>query len=292
MIAHGTSYNNNLHFGLWLKIPTQIPKTIDRNSNGNNNNTNNNNSNDDDDGAVVAAHSTDYDYCSDDDISDDISDYKLIISTDDGEKADEATLLANIKEDVPSSPSSVSNYDDFKTTILASTVAEYNDDLQEIEDGFVNRINNQQDVDDAINDDEPEALACAHVDVIDDINYAVGDDFVVVDNTGAVQALDSPVDDLLAPSLNEDVHVLIDTPSPIATSSDKDVAVPIVPSPIATSSDKDDAVPIVPSPIVTSSDKDVAVPIVTSYDKDVAGRHGAQDKITAVFCGGGGCYWY
>jgi hypothetical protein len=76
---------------------------------------------------------------------------------------------------------------------------------------------------------------------------------------------------------------LLDTPSLIATSSDKDVAVPIVQSPLATSSDKDVAVPIFPSPIALSSDKDVAVSIVTSSDKDVASRHGAQDKITAVF---------
>jgi hypothetical protein len=141
--------------------------------------------------------------------------------------------------------------------------------------------------------------------VIDDVDDAVGDDFVVVDNTGAVHALDSSVEDLIAPSLNEEVPVPIvpspiDTPSPIATSSDKDVAVPIVPSPIdtpstiATSSDKDVTVPIVPSPIdtpstiATSSDKDVAVPIVpspiaTSSNKDVAGRHEARDKITAIF---------
>jgi hypothetical protein len=171
---------------------------------------------------------------------------------------------------------------------LANAVAEYNDDIQEVEDGFVNRIINQQDVNDAFNDDEPEALACAHVVVIDDVDDAVGDDFVVVDNTGAVHALDSSVDDLLAPSLNEEVPVPVDTPSPIATSSDKDVAVPIVPSPIAKSSDKDVTVPIVPSPIAISLDKDVAVPIVpspiaTSSDKDVAGCHEARDKITAAF---------
>jgi hypothetical protein len=151
---------------------------------------------------------------------------------------------------------------------LANAVAEYNDDLQEIEDGFVNRTNNQQDVNDAFNDDEPEALACAHVVVIDDIDDAVGDDFVVVDNTGAVQALDSSVDDLIAPSINEEVPVPI-VPSPIDTPSDT--------SPIATSSDKDVAVPIIPSPIDTPS------PIATFSDKDLAGRHEAQDKITAVF---------
>jgi hypothetical protein len=205
---------------------------------------------------------------------------------------------------------------------LANAIAEFKDDLQEVEDGFVNRIINQQDVNDAFNDDEPEALACAHIVVIDDVDDAVGDDFVVVDNAGAVHALDSSVDDLIAPSLNEEVPVPIvpspiDIPSPIATSSDKDVAVPIVPSPIDTSSDKDVTVPIVPfpidtpSPIVTSSDKDVAVPIApspidtpspfatssdkdaaipivpspiaTPSNKDVAGRHEARDQITAIF---------
>jgi hypothetical protein len=91
------------------------------------------------------------------------------------------------------------------------------------------------------------------------------------------------LDELLAPSLNEDVPVSLDTPSLIATSTDKGVAVPIVPSPLATTSDKDVAISIIPSPIAIPSDKDVGVPIVTSSDKDVAGRHGAQDKITAVF---------
>jgi hypothetical protein len=125
--------------------------SIDRSSNGNNNNNNNNNNN-----AVVAAHSTDYDYCSDDDSSDDES----ILSTDGEEKADEATLLANIEEDGPTGPSSapLSNDDDFKATILANAVAKYDDDLQEVEDGFVNRINNQQDVNNAFNDNKPEAL--------------------------------------------------------------------------------------------------------------------------------------
>jgi hypothetical protein len=103
-------------------------------------------------------------------------------------------------------------------TILANAVAEYNYDLQEIEDGFVNRINNQQDVNDVFNDNEPEALACAHVVVIDDIDDAVGDYFVVVDNTGAVHALESSVNDLIAPSLNEEVPVPI-VPSPITTLS-------------------------------------------------------------------------
>jgi hypothetical protein len=142
---------------------------------------------------------------------------------------------------------------------LANAVAEYNDDLQEVEDGSVNRIINQQDINGAVNDDKPEALACAHVVVIDDVDDAFGDDFVVVDNTGAVHALDSSVDDLIAPYLNEEVPV------------------PIVPSPIATSSNKDVVVPIVPSLIDTPS------PITTSSGKDVAGRHEARDKITAVF---------
>jgi hypothetical protein len=159
---------------------------------------------------------------------------------------------------------------------LANAAAEYNDDLQEVEDGFVNRIINQQDVNDAFNDDEPEALACAHLVVIDSVDDAVGDDFVVVDNTGAVHALDSSVDDLIVPSLSEKVPVPI-VPSLIATSSDKDIAVPIVPSPIDT-----------PSPIATSSDKDIAVlivppPIATSSNKDVAGCHEARDKLTAIF---------
>jgi hypothetical protein len=140
---------------------------------------------------------------------------------------------------------------------LANAIAEYNDDLQEVEDGFVNRINNQQNVNDAFNDNEPEALACAHVvviDDIDDIDDTVGDDFVFVDNTGTVQALESSVNkdtpkvNLIAPSLGKEISVLI------------------VPSPIATS-----------SPVAASS------PIATSSGKDVAGLHEARDKITAVF---------
>jgi hypothetical protein len=101
--------------------PIAFIDSIDRNSNGNNNNNNNsnnnnNNNNNNDDGAVVAAHSTDLDYFSDDDSSDDES----ILSTDGEEKADEATLLANVEEDGPAGPSSapLSNNDDFKATIF------------------------------------------------------------------------------------------------------------------------------------------------------------------------------
>jgi hypothetical protein len=150
--------------------------SIDRNNNGNNNSNNNKNG----DGAVVAAHSTDYDYCSDDDSSDD----ELIVSTNHEEEADEATLLANVEEDGPTGPSSasISNNENFRATILANAVAEYDDDLQEVEDGFVNRTNNQQDVNDAFDDNEPEALA-------------VDDDFAVVNSNSTIQVLESSVDE-------------------------------------------------------------------------------------------------
>jgi hypothetical protein len=192
------------------------------NNNNNNNNNNSNNNNNNEDGAVVAAHSTDYDYSSDDYNSDDES----IISTDGEGKADEATLQANVEEDGPTgpSPAPISNDEDFRATILANTVAEYDDDLQEVEDGFVNPINNQQDVNDAFNDNEPEALACAYVVVIDIIDNTVGDDFAVVNNNCTVQVLESSVE----ASVEEDTSNNISNNNDlIAPSFGKDVAVPI-----------------------------------------------------------------
>jgi hypothetical protein len=67
--------------------------------------------------------------------------------------------------------------------ILANTVAEYDNGISEIEDNCINRNNDidHQDLSCAFDDNEHDALACAHVVVIDgdDDN---NDDFVVVDD--------------------------------------------------------------------------------------------------------------
>jgi hypothetical protein len=75
--------------------------------------------------------------------------------------------------------------------------------------------------------------------MINDIDSTVGDDFVVVDNSGTVQVLESSVDADTSNDISNNNDL-------IAPSFGKDVSVPIVPSPIA------------PSPIAPSSGKDVA----------------------------------
>jgi hypothetical protein len=101
------------------------------------------------------------------------------------EETDEAKILANVEVDSSTPclpPSTNDSSDEFKSIILANAVANYDEDLQDIEDGFINRIDNQQDVDDAFDDDEPFALACAHLVIIDgdDTKDDIDDDFVVV----------------------------------------------------------------------------------------------------------------
>ena len=151
------------------KVITLLDSLNRSNNNSNNNNNNNNDNNETD--AVVAAHGADYQYCTDDDDADD----KSVLSSKSVDSADEADVLANIKEeDVTSSPPPPATdteakkaSDDFQATILANAVAEYDNDLQDIEDGFINRIDNQQDVEDAFEQDEPNAIAAAHL-VIND----------------------------------------------------------------------------------------------------------------------------
>jgi len=180
---------------------TKVITILDSLKRKGNNNNNNNNRNE----AVVAAH-VDYKYCSDDD-----SDDESVLSDGSMEEAAEAKILANVAVDVPPclqpsmKDSEVS--DDFKATVLANAVAKYDEDLQDIEDGFIDRIDNQQDVDDAFDDDEPSALACVHLAVIDGDDTKDdddNDDFIVVpgaddvpnvNNDNTIQLLDSSDDD-------------------------------------------------------------------------------------------------
>jgi hypothetical protein len=83
---------------------------------------------------------------------------------------------------------------------LANAVAEYDSELQDVEDNFISRIDRQQDVSDAFDENEPTALACAHL-VITNGDDDDDDDFVVVNETNGVltvnndnkiQLLDSP----------------------------------------------------------------------------------------------------
>ena len=145
--------------------------TFARNKNNNNNNDNNNNEGD----AVVAAHAIEQDCYSDhdDDDDDDDSYTESNLSTDDVEEAYEATLPDNLEE-APGTEDS----EDFKATILANAVAEYDSELLEVENNFINRtnMNINQDLSDAFEENEPDALACAHMVVFED-----NDDFVVVD---------------------------------------------------------------------------------------------------------------
>ena len=146
--------------------------TFARNKNNNDNNNNNNNNNEGD--AVVAAHAIEQDCYSDHDDDDDDDSYtESNLSTDDVEEADEATLPDNLEE-----APGTEDYEDFKATILANAVAEYDSQLLEVENNFINRINMNinQNLSDAFEENEPDALACAHMVVFED-----NDDFVVVD---------------------------------------------------------------------------------------------------------------
>jgi hypothetical protein len=70
----------------------------------------------------------------------------------------------------------------FRAMILANAVAEYDNGISEIEDIFIDQNNNidHQDLSGAFDDNEHDALACAHVVIIDGDNNN-NDDFVVVD---------------------------------------------------------------------------------------------------------------
>jgi hypothetical protein len=111
------------------------------NNNNNNNNGNNNNNNSNGSDAVIAAHGIVNDYCSDDGGSDDES----VLSNNSIEEVKEATLLVNVEEDTQSSDHDM-NADSFKATVLANAVAEYDSDIQDVEDNFIIRVDNQQDV--------------------------------------------------------------------------------------------------------------------------------------------------
>jgi hypothetical protein len=147
--------------------------TFARNNNNNNNDNNISNNNDHD--AVVAAHDASQDcYSDDDDDSDDES--LLSYASEEEKEVDGATLLVNIDE-------SLTNEAGFRAMILANAVAEYNNGISEIENNFINRNNNidHQDLSGAFDDNEPDALACAHVVIIDG-NEDNNDDYVVVDD--------------------------------------------------------------------------------------------------------------
>jgi hypothetical protein len=137
---------------------------------------NNNISNNDDHDVVVAAHDASQDCYSDHD--NDFDDKSVLSYTSEEEKeVEEATLLVNVEE-------SPTNEAGFRAMILANAVAEYDNGISVIEDNFINRNNDvdHQDLSGAFDNDEPDALACAHMVVIDG-NDNDSDDFVVVDNT-------------------------------------------------------------------------------------------------------------
>jgi hypothetical protein len=141
----------------------------------NNNNDNSNNiSNNDNHDAVVAAHDASQEYHSDDDKGCD--DESLVSYASEEQKEADATLLVNINE-------SPTNEAGFRAMILANAVAKYENGISEIEDNFINRNDNtdHQDLSGAFDDNEHDALACAHVVVIDgdddnNEDFTVGDD--------------------------------------------------------------------------------------------------------------------
>jgi hypothetical protein len=141
----------------------------------NNNNDNNNNiSNNDDHDAVAAAHDASQECYSDGD--DGYGNESFVSYASEEQKEAGATLLVNINE-------SPANEAGFRAMILANAVAEYDNGISEIEDNFINRNNkiDHQVLSGTFDDNEHDALACAHVVVIDGDNDN-NDDFVVVDD--------------------------------------------------------------------------------------------------------------
>jgi hypothetical protein len=159
---------------LYPTTKEKVISLLDTFSRSSNNNNDNNISNYNDHDTVVAAHDASQDCYSDDD---DDSDNESVLSYTNGEKeeANEAILLVNVKE----SPTE----DTFKAMILANAVAKYDNDISEIEDNFINRNNDldHQDLSGVFDDDEPDALACAHMVVLDGDDED-SDDFVVVNS--------------------------------------------------------------------------------------------------------------
>lgn len=148
-----------------------------------------------DSAAIVAAHEIEY-ISDDDDYSDEESAYEeeSIKST---EEADEATLMAS------SVDTKTGDGDAFMATILANAAAAYDEGVESIENNFINRIDNQQDIEDAFDDNEPEIIVAVHsAELVDEDDNG---DFVIiagknvsnnnidhsVDNSNTMQLLDS-----------------------------------------------------------------------------------------------------
>jgi hypothetical protein len=94
------------------------------------------------DAAIVAAHKIKY--ISDDDYSDEESadEEESIKST---EEPDEAKLMANSVKDEANADDEIGD-DAFKAAILANAVAVYDEEIESIENNFINRNDKQQDV--------------------------------------------------------------------------------------------------------------------------------------------------
>ena len=148
----------------------------------------------DDDAAIVAAHEIEY-------ISEDYSDEESAYeeeSVKSTEEADEATLMASSVEDETTGDNGT-----FMAAVLANAAAAYDEGIESIENNFINRIDKQQDIEDAFDDNEPEVIVAVHsAELADEDDNG---DFVIiaegnvnnnninhsVDNSNTMQLLDS-----------------------------------------------------------------------------------------------------
>jgi NurA-like 5'-3' nuclease len=152
-----------------------------------------------DDAAIVAAH--EIEYISDGDgYSDEESAYEEE-SVESTEEADEATLMASSVEGEANADTKTGEDGSFMATILANAAATYDEEIESIENSFINRIDKQQDIEDAFDDNEPEVIVAVHsAELVDEDDNG---DFVIiaggnvsninhsVDNSNTMQLLDS-----------------------------------------------------------------------------------------------------
>ena len=160
----------------------------------------------DDDTAILAAH--EIEYISDgDDYYDEESAYEEE-SVESTEEADEATLMASSVEGEANADTKTGDGDAFMATILANAAAAYDEGVESIENNFINRIDNQQDIEDAFDDNEPEIIVAVHsaelVDEDDNGDFVIIEDNNDINNNGMNVNNNNTIELLNATSSDED----------------------------------------------------------------------------------------
>ena len=190
LILKGTNHyrardmlNEQLSLGSITGFPTTISAMVtllDSCVRGTKNNGNHYNNNKDNNN-VVALH--------DIDIVDDNDDSSESIESTD-------TIVNDQSNDVtePTIDSvSLGTDNSFKATVLANAIAEYDNEATAVEDNFLQRVKNQQDVDDAFSDNEPDVMSCMHVVEVVCCDTEEDEEFVVIDpETDEINSIINP----------------------------------------------------------------------------------------------------